>query len=87
MVSRNTDELPQALMKPKHWQLSAASNAAHDGLNDKFTFAGGLTNHCRVWREQQEDHSLQVSNVGRFGVMTLDLLTIRRSLPSSAFIA
>ena len=74
-------------MKPKHWQFSAASNATHDGLNPQFTFARGLTEHCRVWREQQEDHSLQVSSVGRFGVMTLDLLTIRRSLPSSAFIA
>ena len=64
VVNRNTDELPHGLMKPKHWQFSAASNATHDGLDNQFTFARGLTNHCRVWREQQEDHSLQVSGVG-----------------------
>ena len=91
VVSRSTDELPQALMKPKHWQLSAASNATHDGLDDKFTFARGLTNHCRVWREQQEDHSLQVSRLGYFAFRFVCVHhrppSVLCLLPSSAFVA
>ena len=59
-LTRQQERLSPGLMKPKHFRFVASLDGSKTKLDPNYTFADAMTEHCRVLRESQEDHGLEV---------------------------